>query len=55
MRIQHNAHVGDEDLIAKLQEMGNLEEKVPGKKDLSDEDIKTARVKVKEEKSGGKL
>lgn len=39
----------------KLQEMGRLEEKVPGKKDLADEDVRDARVKVKDEKPGGKL
>ncbi|PQE20928.1 hypothetical protein CJF30_00002264 [Rutstroemia sp. NJR-2017a BBW] len=55
LSVWHNTHVGDEDLIAKLQEMGRLGEKVPGKKDLSDEDINTARVRLKDGNFGGKI
>ncbi|KAF5878240.1 putative nudix domain-containing protein [Botrytis fragariae] len=48
---EHNAHVGDEELIAKLQSTGHLEEK----KNVSVAEIVDARNKIKEEKSGAKM
>ncbi|KAI9650482.1 8-oxo-dGTP diphosphatase [Ciborinia camelliae] len=52
---EHNAHFGDEDLIAKLQSTGHLEEKISGKKDVTDAEINNARKSMKEEKSGAKI
>ncbi|KAH8657620.1 NUDIX hydrolase domain-like protein [Tricladium varicosporioides] len=40
---EHNSHVGDEQMIQNLHRMGKLGEKVPGKPDLTDSDLKTAR------------
>ncbi|KAF7893041.1 uncharacterized protein EAF02_000579 [Botrytis sinoallii] len=48
---EHNAHVGDEELIAELQSTGHLEEK----KNVSVAEIIDARNKIKEEKSGAKM
>ncbi|TGO83233.1 hypothetical protein BPOR_0679g00060 [Botrytis porri] len=48
---EYNAHVGDEELIAKLQSTGHLEEK----KNVSVAEIVEARNQIKEEKSGAKM
>ncbi|RAL62379.1 hypothetical protein DID88_004945 [Monilinia fructigena] len=51
---EHNAHVGDEGLIARLQSTGHLGEKVLGRKDVTDANVNDARKEMKEEKSGAK-
>ncbi|KAA8576256.1 hypothetical protein MFRU_009g01680 [Monilinia fructicola] len=52
---EHNAHVGDEGLIAKLQSTGHLGEKVSSRKDVTDTNINDARKEITEEKSGAKI
>lgn len=42
--IQHNGHIGDEGMIENLEKMGKLGEKVPGGPDLTESDIKTAKI-----------
>ena len=42
--VKHNTHHGDEQMIENLHNMGRLGEKVPGGPDLTDVDLKTARV-----------
>ena len=43
-------------MIATLQNMGHLEEKIPGKKDLTNEELRDARAKlIQAEKSGAKI
>ncbi|KAG0651159.1 Peroxisomal coenzyme A diphosphatase peroxisomal [Hyphodiscus hymeniophilus] len=41
---EHNTHIGDEGMIENLQKMGKLEEKDPARPDLTDSDIRTAKV-----------
>jgi len=43
---QFNDHLGDEALIEHLDKMGRLGEKVPGGPDLTDTDIRRAKVAV---------
>ncbi|CAD6448008.1 2d167259-5b0b-4a39-bb73-fd8c18679e09 [Sclerotinia trifoliorum] len=52
---EHNSHFGDDDLIAKLQSTGHLEEKISGKKDVTATEIIDARKKIKEEKAEAKI
>ncbi|QSZ30991.1 hypothetical protein DSL72_000552 [Monilinia vaccinii-corymbosi] len=52
---EHVAHVGDEDIIAKLQVTGQLEEKTSSRKDATDTGINDARTQIKQENPGAKL
>ena len=45
--LKHNTHHGDEKMIENLYKMGRLGEKVPGGPDLTESDLKTARVGTK--------
>ena len=42
--MQHNTHFGDEELIENLEKGGKLGEKVPGGPDLTNNDIKGAKM-----------
>lgn len=41
---QHNTQFGDEELIENLERQGKLGEKVPGGPDLTNNDIKPAKI-----------
>ena len=42
--LQHNTHFGDEELIENLQKQGKLGEKVRGGPDLTNNDVKPAKI-----------
>jgi len=42
--LKHNIHHGDEKMIENLYKMGRLGEKVSGGPDLTESDLKTARI-----------
>ena len=44
--MKHNTHVGDEVMISNLCKNGRLGEKVSGGPDLTDNDIRKARVEA---------
>ncbi|ESZ90133.1 NUDIX domain-containing protein [Sclerotinia borealis F-4128] len=52
---EHNAHVGDEDLITKLQSTGHLEERISSNKEVTDAELNDAWKSIKVEKYGAKI